>query len=182
MAENKHPHPPYPAEPEIEPREPRLEKPRLEERDVNVWAVGKFGIALVFLCIFALVLLAGLVKYFVSTERPPGPASADVNVDARRLPPEPRLQSAPILDLQEMRAAEDEVLNGYGWIDQEKQIVRIPIGRAMDLLAARGLPARPPEQAPASEVTVPTESGLGPKVHQPGGPLAPELTTPRQGR
>jgi hypothetical protein len=77
-----------------------------------------------------------------------------------------------------MRAAEDKILNGYGWVDREHGVARIPIDRAIDLLAQRGLPARPQNepQSAASGVTVPTESGLGAKLQQPGGPLAGELT------
>jgi hypothetical protein len=139
---------------------------------------------LVILCIFALLMLAGLLKYFLATDtggKGAAPVSAGVNVDARKLPPEPRLQSAPVLDLREMRAAEDEILNGYGWVDEQKGTVRIPIGRAIDLLAARGLPARPQNQTPAAgDVSMPTESSLGPKVQQPGGPLAGELAQGRK--
>ena len=104
-------------------------------------------------------------------------ARDQVNVDARRLPPMPRLQSAPITDLKDMRAAEEQILNGYGWVDQANGVVRIPIDRAIDLLAQRGLPTRPQteQQSGTRDVSVPTESGLGPKVQQPGGPLAGEL-------
>jgi len=41
-----------------------------------------------------------------------------------------------------MRAAQERQLTTYGWLDKEKQTVRIPIDRAMELLAKRGLPAR----------------------------------------
>lgn len=44
----------------------------------------------------------------------------------------------------ETRASEDAKLNSHGWIDTERGIVRIPIERAMDLVAQRGLPARGP--------------------------------------
>jgi len=159
-------------------RPPDLSRPeeRFEHRDVNAWAVYKFGIALAFLCILSLGLLYGLYRYFVSREG--GPMSHDqVNVDARRLPPMPRLQSAPITDLQDMRAAENQILTGYGWVDQAHGVVRIPIDRAIDLLAQRGLPTRPQndQQNVARDVSVPTESGLGPKMQRPGGPLAGEL-------
>jgi hypothetical protein len=151
-----------------------LEQPlvRHEPADVNVWAVGRFGIALVFLCILSLGLLFGLFKYFQSTV---GGTLPDINVDARRLPPQPQLQRSPIQDLNQMRAAEDQLLNSYGWVDQSKGIVRVPINEAIDMLAKRGLPSRPQGEAPTSNVSVPTEGGLGPKLQQPGGPLAGEL-------
>jgi hypothetical protein len=51
-------------------------------------------------------------------------------------------------DLKAIRAAEDQVLNSYAWIDPEMNVVRIPIGRAMDLLVEHGLPSRPPAGEP----------------------------------
>ncbi len=40
------------------------------------------------------------------------------------------------------RDREAAELESYGWIDRKSGIVRIPIDRAMDLLAQRGLPTR----------------------------------------
>ena len=155
---------------------PDLARPeaRHEASDINVWAVGKFAIALACLCLVALGLLFGLFRYFQSVTGGALPkVTSQLNVDARKLPPEPRLQQAPITDLNEMRAAEDKILNSYGWIDQAHGVVRVPIDRAIDLLAARGLPSRP-QNGPqsASTATVPRESGLGPIMNQVGGPLA----------
>jgi hypothetical protein len=140
---------------------------RHEHADVNIWAVGRFGIALAVLCVVSLGLLAGLFSYFRSQV---GGALPVTRIDARTKPPAPTLQERPVADLMEMRAAEDQILNSYGWVDQPHGVVRVPIGRAIDLLAQRGLPARQAMPAP-SGVTVPTESGLGPKMQQPGGPL-----------
>jgi hypothetical protein len=149
----------------------RLPENRHEHRDVNVWAVYKFGIALAVLCVVAVGLLYGLYIFFLNREGG-ALARSESNIDARKLPPSPRLQSKPITDLQEIREAEDKLLNGYGWVDQAHGVTHIPVDRAIDLLAQRGLTARPESAAqPAGDVTVPTESGLGMKVHRPGGPL-----------
>jgi hypothetical protein len=56
--------------------------------------------------------------------------------------PEPRLIVVSGEGLAELRAQEDAELNTYGWIDRRSNIVRIPIQRAMELIAQRGLPAR----------------------------------------
>jgi len=137
-----------------------------EVRDVNAWAVGKFAIGLVFLCIFSMVLLVGFLKYLETTLPP-------VAEGTRPLPPSPRLESTPVQDLKAMRDAEDKILKSYGWVDQSNGVVRIPIARAIDLLAQKGLPARPQNGVQsASTASVPTESGLGEKVQQAGGPLA----------
>ena len=65
-----------------------------------------------------------------------------------RVPPEPRLQINPRQDLKDLRAAEDEILHGYGWVDRNAGIVRIPIDDAMRLTLERGLPSRPQAQDP----------------------------------
>ncbi len=59
-----------------------------------------------------------------------------------RVPPEPRLQTNPREDLQELRAAEQEVLTTYGWVDKNAGIVRIPIEEAIKLTLQKGLPSR----------------------------------------
>ncbi|MDB6111506.1 MAG: hypothetical protein JWR69_3256 [Pedosphaera sp.] len=61
---------------------------------------------------------------------------------ARRQFPEPRLQVSPPLDLAELRTREDAELNSYGWIDRTSGVVRIPIDRAIDIIAQKGVPAR----------------------------------------
>ena len=141
-----------------------------EQTDVNAWAIGRFGIALVLLCIVTLGLLLGLFRFFESLAG--GPATRVE--EPARLPAAPTLETTPVQDLGAIRAQEEKVLSTYGWVDQQKGIVRIPIGRAIDLLAQRGLPARPETEAQtfAREVTVPTESSLGPKMQPPGGPLS----------
>ncbi|HWB83324.1 MAG TPA: hypothetical protein VG675_04235 [Bryobacteraceae bacterium] len=174
MADNKE-HP----QSEQERHAPELESLHVghEETDVNIWAVGKFAIALVLLCIGSLFILFGVFRYFQIQERAYQPEPAGVNIDARRLPPEPRLQTTPMTDLADMRAAEEHILNTYGWVNQQAGVVRIPINLAMDLVVQRGLPAR--QQAgpitAAANVSVPTEAGLGPKVQQLDGPLAPVM-------
>ena len=147
---------------------PDLSRPenRHEHRDVNVWAVYKFGIALATLCVIATALLFGMYKYFLSREGGALP-QAELNVDARALPPMPRLQSAPIGDIKDMQGAEERLLKGYGWVDQKQGVTRIPIDRAIDVLAQRGVAARPQTPAAASGVSMPTESGPGVKAQQP---------------
>ena len=58
------------------------------------------------------------------------------------LPPEPRLQVSAPKDLKLYKAAQGEILNSYGWVDQKAGILRIPIDRAMDILVQKGLPVR----------------------------------------
>jgi hypothetical protein len=62
----------------------------------------------------------------------------------RVLPPAPRLQVTPVLDLKNYRDSQWEQLETYGWVDKEGGVVRIPIERAMDLVLERGLAAEKP--------------------------------------
>jgi hypothetical protein len=137
-----------------------------EESDVNVVAVGKFGIALLLTTIAAMALLFGVFRYFQASE-----GGRAASVDPTKVFPHPQLQTTPIPDLKAVRAAEDQTLNSYGWVDQPKGAVRIPIARAMELVARKGLPVRASAPPSAEGVSTPTESGLGPKMQQPGGPL-----------
>ena len=57
-------------------------------------------------------------------------------------PPEPRLQVAPTEEWTEMLKRERAILHSYRWIDRSKRVVHIPIDRAMQLIAERGLPAQ----------------------------------------
>ena len=52
-----------------------------------------------------------------------------------RTPPEPRLLPEPRRALLELHAEEDALLHGYAWVNREAGIVRIPIERAIDVLA-----------------------------------------------
>jgi hypothetical protein len=44
-----------------------------------------------------------------------------------------------------MRAAEEAQLHSYRWVDREAGIAAIPIERAMEILAQRGLPKQKPQ-------------------------------------
>jgi hypothetical protein len=67
----------------------------------------------------------------------------------------PRLETNERLEIKDFRTQEEQTLNSYGWVDQPNGVVRIPIERAMQLLAQRGLPTRPQIGAvPTSPVNV----------------------------
>ena len=130
-----------------------------ETTDVHVWAVGKFALALIAIILVSLGLLTGLFKYFQSRDA----ANPARTIEPSKVFPEPQLQATPVLDLKAIRAEEDKLLNGYAWLDPQKGLVRIPIDRAIDLLARRGLPSRPPTemQTSASGASAPTDSSPG---------------------
>jgi len=130
-----------------------------ETTDVNIWAVGKFGIALVIITVISIGMLIGLFKFFQSRE------AEAVALDPVKIFPSPQLERSEPTDLKEFRETEEKVLNGYAWVDPQKGVVRIPVNQAIDLLAKRGLPTRSQMPAQTAAVSVPTESGLGQPAH-----------------
>jgi hypothetical protein len=70
-----------------------------------------------------------------------------VAANLQRTPPEPRLEPVPRAPRVQMRAEEDAILGSYAWVDKSAGTVRVPIDRAMDLIAQRGLPPSKPTTA-----------------------------------
>lgn len=101
----------------------------------------------------ALVLAITLVgmrfafAYFNSIAPLGAPASPLVSSAHRDLPLSPQLQVHPHQDLQNYCAVQQREVTTYGWVDQQGGVIRVPIDRAMDMVLARGLPARPASEA-----------------------------------
>jgi hypothetical protein len=114
-----------------------------QDSDVDVRAVVASGVGLIVVAMAIYLMIWLLFRYFDARESarvvPEYPLAAGA---ATRQPPEPRLQTNPRADLQELRAHEDALLNSYGWIDKQDGVVRIPIEEAMKITAQRGLPVR----------------------------------------
>lgn len=119
-----------------------------ETTDANVPTLYKWGIGL-FVVIFASMGLMWALH--AAFEAPPvkmdhEPTAMEME---RVLPPKPRLQVNQQLDLKQVREHEQQILHSYGWVRKESGTVRIPIDRAMDIIAERGLPATKPVAAAA---------------------------------
>jgi hypothetical protein len=56
------------------------------------------------------------------------------------------------VDLKSFHEAEDAILRRYGWIDERAGVAQIPIDRAIELIAEKGLPAPAAAVAPAPPV------------------------------
>jgi hypothetical protein len=117
-----------------------------ETRDASTRGLVMFGIGLFTTLVVVAVLTSWLFGYFAKSQSLGSPDSPFENV--RVLPPQPRLQVNPRQDLLRLRENENAELDSYGWVDQKNGIVHIPIARAMDLVAQRGLAARQPNAPP----------------------------------
>ena len=80
------------------------------ERNLTATFVGVLG---------SFLIVAGLVwaMYHYTRPAPVGQAKADERKK----------------NLTELRAAETDAVNNYGWVDQTKDLVRLPVARAVEL-------------------------------------------------
>jgi hypothetical protein len=93
---------------------------------------------LLFLLLGGTLLIARLFEHFFSRSAALHDQPVSPLAEMNRRPPEPRLQVNPPVDLVRLRDVEDVLLNNYSWIDPEAGKARIPITRAMAILAERG--------------------------------------------
>jgi hypothetical protein len=98
-----------------------------EARDARPKVLLTYAVLLTISLIVVHVLLLGVYSYF-----------------RQQRTPEPVSKSRSVIDIYEqlkgLRRAEDQTLSSYGWVDRKAGIVQIPIERAMDLVAKRGVP------------------------------------------
>jgi hypothetical protein len=113
---------------------------KFERRDVNTRTILTFIGVLFLVLLVTFVSMRGLFGYFSATQKL-GPGASPFD-NSRVLPPAPRLQVDPAVDLDQVRQSQNEMLNSYGWADKATGKVRVPIDRAMDMLIERKLPAR----------------------------------------
>jgi hypothetical protein len=108
-------------------------------------------------------ILAGMYRYLDNYDRthqpPANPMAATTGVDPQTMTypqirgqvektfPKPVLEYSEQTQYTEELMKQNEVLESYDWVDQNNGVVRIPIARAMDLMAQRGLPVLPEGQA-----------------------------------
>ncbi len=124
------------SEPVKGPETPR----RYESSEVSVKQLFGFAAGVVVLVLLG-VLGSVLVFHVFKEHTPMGPPASPFD-DARKLPPDVRLQTAAPIDLQHYRDEQDKILNEYRWVDPKAGVVRIPVDRAMELLLQKGYPVR----------------------------------------
>ena len=107
----------------------------------------------ILLCVAALLALlllglafAGGLFAFLDWQRQP---IGRTDLEATPLtPPAPRLETSPQGDLAVIEGRSKARLQGYAWTDRGAGRVRVPIDRAMDLVARQGWPDSPADVAP----------------------------------
>jgi hypothetical protein len=120
-----------------------------ETRDVRPRGVVALGAGLTAIVLAATLLLWWL---FGLLERRAGRLDAPVSPLARHAEPARGPHLEVNLKHEEIKRAAMDRLAGYGWVDKRKNIAHIPVERAMQILAQRGLPE------PSGPVTPPSSN------------------------
>jgi hypothetical protein len=138
------PHPPAGHEPDT-----------VASRGVVIFLAG-MAIAAVAVSILIWGVFRLLASDAKSEDRPLPPNVAQA---LKRVPPAPRLEDRPLALRERLNAQETERLGSYGWVDKSAGTVHIPIERAIDLVAQRGIPDTPPGSAtsPTVDAAAPVE-------------------------
>lgn len=126
-----------------------------EHQDLQASGILYFLLSLAVITVLCMFGLKGLYAFLDaherSTQEPVNPLIKNVPEDTRHVSagypqtsfPSPRLEENERGQLNGIITSEDERLYSYGWVDERAGTIHIPIDRAMDLLAQRGLPVVP---------------------------------------
>ena len=158
---------------------------RYERRDLSPHGVLLFLVGLAVVSVLIYFVLWGFYGYLNSfrQQRVHKPAVPLETVHDNLNPPtgevvrhfpEPRLQANEVGDMSKFRAQEEEILNTYGWVDQQAGVAHIPIEQAIDVLAAHGLPVREGGETPVTEAQAAQEQ-RGPTPGPVGGASPQEI-------
>lgn len=119
-----------------------------ENQDVSPKAM----LILALVVIGVAIVMHGSIAYFLFALKSHARAlrGPDLPIpDAAETFPLPRLERNPAANMARLRATEEESLHQYGWINRSAGIVRLPIERAMELTASRGVPVGRPNPSGA---------------------------------
>lgn len=153
-----------------------------ERRDIRVAGVLYFLLGLLIAGGIVHFVVHGLWGYlntrYESNQPPVSPLMKSPSKDTRRIPeqykdnyqqylqsqfPAPQLEIDERTELNGIRQREEDTLSTYGWVDQNAGTVHIPIDRAMDLLAQRGLPVRQQQEVQPAQQQNKQQKKRGPK-------------------
>ncbi len=142
------------------------EQSGFELQDIGPGSVIAFFITLLVIVFLANVVIrgiyVGLDYYAKSHQEAPAPMMTMPKGDMRVINPaeaqkfpEPRLETNERMEINDFRLKEEQTLHSYGWVDKDAGTMHIPIDRAMQLIAQRGLPvhAQPGDQTAAAAKT-----------------------------
>ena len=119
------------------PVDPRSERDGYEHHDARVRNLLLIGVAILLAMLLSCAAVAGLVWYLGSQQQ----AYVTPIEASDQVPPEPRLETYPPANGARIVAEARQRLQHYGWVDRDAGLARIPVERAMSILAESGWPS-----------------------------------------
>jgi hypothetical protein len=128
-----------------------------EHQDLQASGVLYFLLGLLVVTLLCIFVLRGLFAYLdhraKASEPPVNPLVTNVPTDTLHVAPgypqsafpSPKLDEDERGQLNGIITDEEKELYSYGWLDEKAGTMHIPIERAIELTAQRGLPVRPQE-------------------------------------
>lgn len=129
-----------------------------EKTDAKPFPLILFTVGLTILSIICFLSMAIMFKIMENYENTTDVPSGYVR-DARWTVPDIQLEVHPSRLIEELHRLEKEQLTTYAWIDSAAGKVRIPVDRAIQLMAAKGFPYRDDLDALQEGSAALTESG-----------------------
>ena len=129
-----------------------------EREDLSTRGIFAFMIGLAIIGVVIYFIINGMYSYLDKYERAQSAAASPLvkpeeaaGVSSRRVTKDyvenrfkdngaPLLESDERTQFNDFLMSQERELNSYGWIDEKTGVARIPIERAMELVAQRGLP------------------------------------------
>jgi hypothetical protein len=124
-----------------------------EQEDLSSRSALYFLAGLVLVCVVVYLIVFGMYRFldsYATAHQPPMSPMVTPETDTRAVTPgnaetfpQPRLEENERTQLRSFIEDQDRKLATYDWVDKDRGTVRIPIDRAMELIAQRGLPVHP---------------------------------------
>jgi hypothetical protein len=140
-----------------------------EANSLKVRGLFWFAAALVALTGVALGVMAIVMRGFAPEERELESLAPTRFAGDTGEYPSPRIQADPAVELKEMKAEDLGRLNQYGWIDRKSGVAHIPVDRAIDILAKKGLPTPEERGVKPGEAVEKDGSGVRKEQSKTGG-------------
>jgi hypothetical protein len=155
--------------------------PGYETRDASISGLLRFGVGLVVVVVAIHLAMLAFQHLFI-TERPQSPEEQE---EARTIlagPPQEQEQTQAHVNiyqqLRDLHRDEDAMLSNYGWVDRKAGVIRVPIDRALDLVAEKGVRFG---KGPKTEIEMNSHAGtpLPPSAAEKDATKPPEGTGPK---
>jgi hypothetical protein len=112
-----------------------------ETRDARIAPIVLTGVGLALTVAIVGFVVYGIFRY-LETHPTTSARANPMSAEESQIPPTPRIEEHPAIEIQQLHAQENSILSTYGWTDKKAGVVRIPIDRAMELQLERGFPTR----------------------------------------